>query len=162
FWNDLSARHSLQPIVADRGRSVQPFIGVAGFEQASCCGVVSPDTRETISLQLQPNRQCVRLTVVRSFTSGGDRLGDTQQVLHVVPDFMRHDVRLREVAGSAKPFLEFAEKREVEVDLAIGGAVERSNLRPAEAARGLSGAVEQHEHWRHVRLPALTEYVAPR
>src|SRR5262245_54237415 len=75
---------------------------------------------------------------------------------------MRDDIRLCEVAGSAEPLVEVAEEREVEVHLPIGGAVEGSNLGPPYSARRLSGAIEQHEDRRHVRLAVLTEYFTPR
>src|SRR5690349_4315788 len=75
---------------------------------------------------------------------------------------MRDHVRLCEIAWSAEPLGELAEEREVEVHLAIGGAGEGSNFRTADAACGLSRAIEQHEHGGHIRLAALTERLAPR
>src|SRR5215510_4554289 len=77
-------------------------------------------------------------------------------------DFVRDDIGLCEVAGSPEPLVELAEERQVEIHLAIRGTVEGSNLRPTDATARLSGAVKQHEHRRHVRLAALTEYLAPR
>src|SRR5262245_51031096 len=76
-------------------------------------------------------------------------------------DFVRDDIRLGEITRRAEPLVELAEERQVEVHLAIRGAVERSHFRPTDAAGRLGGAVEQHEHGRYVCLTTLPEDLAP-
>src|SRR4051812_27698235 len=63
---NLAARHSLQPVVADRCRSSQSFFGIAGIqfhpadiEAPLLRRVVTPNARITICLQLQSDRCAV-------------------------------------------------------------------------------------------------------
>ena len=49
-----------------------------------------------------------------------------------MPDLVRDDVGLGEVARRAEALIELLEEREVEIDLAVGGAVERPHRRLAE------------------------------
>jgi hypothetical protein len=58
-------------------------------------------------------------------------------------DLVRDDVRLGEVAGRTEAGAQVAEEVEIEVELAVGGAVERSHRRAGHAAGGLDRAAEQ-------------------
>src|SRR5258705_13499364 len=53
FGNGLTPRHPLQPIVADRSGGIQAFFGVAGLEQPTLRGVMSPDAGVAIRLELE-------------------------------------------------------------------------------------------------------------
>jgi len=48
------------------------------------------------------------------------------EILHVMSDFVREHICLREVAGCAELSVELIEEAEVEIDLAIARAVERT------------------------------------
>src|SRR6266545_3531434 len=82
-------------------------------------------------------------------------LGNPEQRLHVMTNFVRDDVRLREVAGSAKAAIEIAKEREIEIHLAIVGTIERSYRGRGKSARRAHRSVEQHENGLFV-LSALT------
>ena len=79
-----------------------------------------------------------------------------------MPDFMRHDVGLREVTWRTEPLVQLAKERQIQVDVAIRGAVEGARLGAPEAASRRRLALEEHEGWRHVRLAAHAENLAPR
>ena len=60
-------------------------------------------------------------------------LGDAEQRLHVMADFMRDHVGAGEVAGCAEALRQFLEKREIEVDIAVTRAIKRPRRRAGEA-----------------------------
>ena len=70
---------------------------------------------------------------------------DAEQVLDVMPRFMRDDVGRRELAGAAraaaKTCLDLAEERGVEEDLLVRRAVERPHRRLRHAAASAIGGV---------------------
>ena len=72
-------------------------------------------------------------------------LGDAEQVLDVMPDLVRDNVSLREVAGRAEAILQVAVEREVDVELLVGGAVERPDRGLGITARRLYLAGEKHQ-----------------
>ena len=59
-------------------------------------------------------------------------------------ELVGEDVGLREVAGRAELALQLVEEPEIEIDLAIGRAVERAGRRLREAAGGVDRVAEQH------------------
>ena len=63
----------------------------------------------------------------------------------MVPDLVRDDVGLREIAGRAEAPLELVEEREVDVDALVGRAVEGSHRRRVEAAGRLHHVREQDQ-----------------
>ena len=85
-----------------------------------------------------------------------------EQVLHVVPDLVGDDVRLREITGGAEPAVQLAEEAEVQVHLRIGRAVERPDRGAGYAARRLHGLGEQHQLGRNVAPAGLRlQHLAP-
>ena len=81
-------------------------------------------------------------------------------VLDVVAHFVRDHVGHGKVALGAHPS-ELAEKRQVEVDPPVGGAVERAGRRLPIAAPGLGDLVVQHEVRLGVDLAGLAVERAP-
>ena len=71
-------------------------------------------------------------------------------------DLVRDHVGLREVTGRAKAITQRAEEVEVEIDLLVLRAIERSRRRAGHPARGLHRRVEQDE----LRLTILSPHVA--
>src|SRR5688500_13876585 len=61
-----------------------------------------------------------------------------------MPHFVREHVRLREIAGRSELPVQLGEESEIEIDLAIGGTVERPGHRLGEAAPRLSRVPEQY------------------
>ena len=153
----------LQTVVADGGGGVESFFDVAGLEQLSrAVGAVRPDSGEAVRLQFLTHGKRVRFRFARALARGHGALGNAEQRLHVMPDFMRDDVRLREVAGRAEPALQILIEGQVDVDLAIAGTIERPDRGLGETARRLHGAREEHERGLLVGLSARGEDGAPR
>ena len=84
-----------------------------------------------------------------------------EQVLHVMPDLVRDDIGLREVAGRAEAPIELAEERQVEVDLLIGRAIERAAGRQRPSRTPTHGVLEQHQHRLAILPPGRREHAAP-
>ena len=86
---------------------------------------MAPDAGVAVGLQLEPHRQRIRVARIRSLHlahlpfRAGNRL-------HVMADLVREHVGLGEVPGRAEAALQLVEEAEVEVDLAIARAIERS------------------------------------
>src|SRR5438105_9327112 len=66
-------------------------------------------------------------------------------MLHVVPELVRNDIRLREIAGRAESLRQLVEESQVEIDFAIPRAVERTGRGLRRAARRLDRVAEEHD-----------------
>ena len=84
-----------------------------------------PNPGETIGLQLEHHRQSVGIPRGGSPLRGLHSFADAEHVLNVVADFVRTDIRLREVAGCTDTVLQITIECEVYVDLGIEGGVKR-------------------------------------
>src|SRR5688572_13432493 len=73
---------------------------------------------------------------------------------------VRHHVRLSEIARRAEALIEFAEERQVDIDLLIAGTVEGSHRGLAETARRLGGVAEEHERRWLIGAASLLEDLA--
>ncbi|MNS93263.1 hypothetical protein D3C72_1274250 [compost metagenome] len=71
-------------------------------------------------------------------------------MLHVMADLVGDHVGLREIARRLETVLQFVEEGQVDIHLAVAGAVERPHGRLAGAAGRGRGAAEQHQLGRHV------------
>jgi hypothetical protein len=92
---------ALERVVADRGRGVDGFLGVARLEHvAVLADAIGIDAREAVRLQLEAHRELIRGIGI-ALLQPAHLVGDAEQVLDVVPDLVRHDVSAREVAGGA-------------------------------------------------------------
>jgi len=67
-------------------------------------------------------------------------------------DFMGDDIGLREIAGRAEARRQFLEELEVEIDLLVERAIERSHRRLSGAALRSRGLFVEHERRRAVAL----------
>jgi hypothetical protein len=67
------------------------------------------------------------------------------QVLHVVADFVRDHIGLREIAGRIQPRLHRLIEARVDVEIAVGRAVERANRRWRTAAAGVDAIGEHNQ-----------------
>ena len=61
----------------------------------------------------------------------------------MVTDFVRNNVSLREIARRLEAPLQFLKKAEIEVHLAIAGAVEWTTCRSSQAARRLNRSAKE-------------------
>src|SRR6185369_7332065 len=141
-----AGRLLLQGIVADRAGGFQRLVDVAGFDQpAFLIGVVGPHAGEAVGLQFHPHGQGVGFALAHVGAGFADLSLDAQYVLHVMADLVGDHIGLREIAGRAEPARELVEEIEIEIDLLIAWAIERSDRRLREAAGGLGAAGEQHQ-----------------
>ena len=127
---------------------------------ARALGVVRPDAREAIRLQLQPDRRHVGLRAGAP-ALGHHAIGDPELLLDVMADLVRDDVRLCEVAGGAEALAQRAEEVEVEIDLLVLRTVERPGGGAGDAARRLHGAVEEDQLGISILAAHATEQRAP-
>src|SRR5262245_7184415 len=108
-------------------------------------GITSPNAGQKICLQLQPDRQPIVFSFTNPASSRLHAIGNAGQILHVMSNFVRDDVRLREIATCAEALLEFTEKAEVDVNASILRTIERTGGPTGEAATGLNHICEEHE-----------------
>ena len=87
---------------------------------------------------------------------------DAKQMLYVMPELVRQDVRLGKVAGRAKAALKLVIKTEIDVNLLIEWTVERAHRSRGRAATGLGHVAEEHELRVLIRHTALGEDRPPR
>jgi len=141
--------HFLKAIVANRCRGAQRFVDVAGFE-LDAAGIepavlrrgMSPDAGEAVGLQFQRDRRAAG-----SGPAIARRLRvQPHQVLHVMTDFVRDDIRLRKVAGRAEALRQLVEERQIQIDLAVAGTIERPRGRLGEPA-GRVDRIAKEKGW---------------
>src|SRR5262249_37110129 len=70
---------------------------------------------------------------------------DAEQILHVMANFMRDYVRLREIASGTETILEFAKKSEVDVNASIFWTIKRTGGAASEPATGPGLVCKEHE-----------------
>src|SRR5690606_18035340 len=107
-------------------------------------GRAAPEAGQAVGLELHAHRERVGLPRPRLLELTDLPL-DAEQVLDVVSELVGDDIRLREFAGRAEPLRELVEELEVEVDLAVGRAIEGPHRALAKAARRLGGTAEKDE-----------------
>ena len=128
--------------------------------------MVGPYAGVAIRLQFDSHLDAVGGGLVAGGQLRGLRLGQgAEQVLHVVTDFVRDHIGLREFAGVAlatmKARLDLTKKRRVEIDAAVGRTIKRPHRRLREAAAALLRAGEQPQPRRSILLAARPEDFAP-
>ena len=125
-----SPAHPLQAIVSDGRGGVQAFLDITRLQRHPAGSLVAPYAGVAIGLQLHPHRQLV--DVVRTLLlAGADLFLDPGQVLHMMPYLVGDDIGLGEISGGSKAGMQVLEESQVEVDLLITRAVERSRSRLA-------------------------------
>src|SRR6266849_5963836 len=105
---------------------------------------MSLDPGKTVGLQLQPNRKLVggtRIPLPRSV----DLLFDARQLLHVMADLVRQNIRLHKFAGSSETLLQFIEEAQIDVNLLVFRTVKRASGGLGHATRGINAVAKKHE-----------------
>ncbi len=125
FRADSAASRALKPIVAYGRGGTEPLRNVFRIHLESLLTEVSPNSGKAIGLQFQAHRQCVLLAGI-PFLKASNFALNSEYFLHVMTYFMGDNVSLREFAGSAEPGLQFIEEPEIEVNLFVARAVERT------------------------------------
>ena len=132
---DLPSRHALKAVVTYCRRRAERALDVASLQEISSLRRFCPNTRETVSLQLEPNRERILRTWVAALQAP-DLPFDAHQILNMVSEFVRQDVGLRELAGRSKSALQLVIKAKVNVDLLVLWTVERPRCRLRCSAAG--------------------------
>ena len=152
FGARVTRGSALDHVVTDRRGGSQSLFDVTRLQQVPVAGrVMAPDPGETIGLELEPHRDGVGLGGTSPAARLFDAVGDAEQVLDVMAHFVRDHIGLGEVAGCAEPLLQFPKETQVDVDLAVVGAIERPHGGRSEAAGRLHGTGEEYER----RFPVL-------
>ena len=139
--HDIALRLLLQAVVADRRSSLQSLIDIAWIEEVMLLlSTVRPHAGKAIRLQLDAHLELVHLRFARC---GLLRLHHAREnaelVLHVMTDFVRNHISLRELAGvavrsAAELVPKIIKERCVEIDALIAWAVERPHSRAGKGA----------------------------
>ena len=147
---DLAARRLLDPVVADRAGGIEGIRDLGRrerLEELGARGMVRPDAREAVGLELRPDRVALGAAGVAGLPQ------EAQQVLDVMAVFVGDDVALGErPAGRAEPVAQLLEEVGVEVDQLVGRAIERPGRGAGRAAAALGRAREQDRVDRPIRL----------
>jgi hypothetical protein len=152
----------LESVIADRSGRAHRFFDIARFDDALYpVGVTSPNARQKICLQLEPDRELIVLGFTHPAAQRLHPIGNPEQVLHVMPNFMGYDVGLREIASRTQAFLEYTVKTEVDVNASIFRAVEGSGRATGEPATGPDLIREKHEPGLLVLSTHLAEDLMP-
>src|SRR5215475_4805647 len=108
-------------------------------------GITSPNAGEKICLQLEADRQPIVFSFADPTTRRLHTIGNAEQILHVMSNFVRYDVRLREIASCTQAVLEFTKKSQVDVNASIFWTIERTGRAAGEPAAGPSLVREEHQ-----------------
>src|SRR5512132_2129721 len=107
-------------------------------------GITGPNAGEKIRLQLEPDREPVVFRFADPTARRLHTIGNAEQVLHVMSNFVCDDVGLCKIASCPQAFLELTEKTEVDVNAPILRTIERTGSATSEPAAGLNQVREEH------------------
>src|SRR5215475_4715522 len=108
-------------------------------------GITSPNAGEKICLQFEPDREPIVFSFADPTTRRLHTIGNAEQILHVMSNFVRYDVGLREIPSCTQAALEFMEKSQVDVNASIFWTIERTSGPAREPAAGPSLVREEHQ-----------------
>jgi hypothetical protein len=93
--HDIALRLSLETIIADGGGRLHGGFDVARLEETPpFLGVVRPYPGETIRLELHPHLELIGFNSIQTALRFLHLAQETQQILHVVADFVRDHIGL--------------------------------------------------------------------
>src|SRR5262245_34624557 len=160
--HDIALRLLLDAIVADGARRPERILDVARLNDVlTFLSSIGPDAGEAIGLKLHAHLERVGLRLPHALLERFDLIRDAEKLLHVMTDLMRNHVSLRHVSRRAEAVLEVLVEIEVDIDLLVIGAIERTHLRHTDPASGTDAAAEQDECGIAIALPIAAEEVAP-
>src|ERR1700745_4190089 len=106
-----------------------------------------------MSVQFHAYRQCVPGAGILTLQVTHFAF-DAEEVLHMMSEFVGKNVRLRELPRGSESALQLVVEAEIDVDLLIGGTIERSSGRLRRAASGRRRVAKKHQPGMPVRHPA--------
>src|SRR6187402_8446 len=139
-----TSTHLLQVVVTHGSRRFQRVRHVRLVQLSTRLHRMSPDARITVCLQLQPYRQGIPLSWVRSHSLRHFSLCP-QDILHMMPQFMGHNVALRKVACVATDTLQLVPEAQIDIDLLVLRAVEGASGTLGVAASTLDLVTIEHQ-----------------
>src|SRR5438309_8759 len=155
LWLNATLRLLLDAIVANGCGGIQRLadLGVGGrLEITGVRGMPGPDAGKAVGLKLDPHRLRIRSGLRE----------ETELVLHVVAVLVGDDVALREgPALRAEALRQLLEEADVEIDLLVVGAVERTHRSLGEPAGALRRVGVEDGLRREIRVASARELVAP-
>ena len=155
-----ASRHPLQTIVADRRCGVQAFRDIALVENLALIGGVGPDAGEAVGLELEAHGELIG-NVGAALLQLVHPVGRTEEILHVVPDFVGEHVRLRKVAAGSEALLQLVVEAKIDVGFPVERTIEGAAGRLGRPARRLHHVPEQHELRHTVLRPHLGQQPGP-
>ena len=146
----------LQCVIADLTRGVHRLFEIAGLDHAEpVAHLFAPDAGQTIGLQFDAHRNLVGLRVADLGAQAVGLAQNAQLVLHMMADFMRHNIGLREIPPGAKLARHRGEEIRVQINLLVPRAIKRPGLARGSAAGRIRDPRIQHQHRRMIGLAHL-------
>ena len=161
--HDVTARSGLESVVANRAGRVHRFFNVARFDNVlHPVGIPGPNASQEIGLELEADRELIVFRLTHPTARRLRAIRNTEQILHVMPNFVGYDVRFREITSGTQALLELTEKTEVDVNALILRTIERTARATGESAPGPHHVREENEPRLFVLSAHLVEEVMPR
>jgi len=152
----------LESVIANRAGRAHRFFDIAGFDNAfDTVGITGPNAGQKICLQLEADRELIIFRFTDPTAHRLHTIGYTEQILHVMSNFVGYHIGLCEIASCTQAFLELTEKTEVDVDASILRTIERTGCTTGEPAAGLNHIREEHEPRLLVLASHLPENLIP-
>src|SRR6476620_8023471 len=92
---------------------------------------------------------------------GFDPRRNAQEILDVMPNFMRDNVGLGEISRRMKSVAKILKETHIEINFLIFGAIERTHRRLGKSAGRVHSTREQHELGFPICLSRSAKYVRP-
>ncbi len=134
FRYNIALTSLLQRIVANLVGGIDCFFEVACFQNTFLIRVIAPYTCKAVCLQLNTHRHLVSLCWAHLLTHLIEARKNTEQVLNVMPHFMRNHIGIGKVAGCTKLIGQFIEESQIKIKLAVTGAIKRTRCRRGHTA----------------------------
>jgi len=129
----------LESVIANRAGRAHRFFDIAGFHNVlDPVGVTSPNAGQEIRLQLKPDREPIVFRLTHPTARRLQAIGDAEQILHMMPNFVRNDVGLCEIPSCTQALLQYTVKTKVDINASIFRAIKRTGRATGESAAGPS------------------------
>jgi hypothetical protein len=152
----------LESVIANGAGRAHRFFDITGFDNAfDTVGITGPNAGQKICLQLEPDGELIVFRFTDPTAHRLHTIGYTEQILHVMSNFVRYHIGLCEIASCTQAFLEQTVKTEVDVNASIVRAIKRTARATGEPATGPGLVREEHELWLLVLSAHLPEDLMP-
>jgi hypothetical protein len=162
--HDITLGLPLQAIVSDGRSALQRRFDITWLDELPLClGALRPNAGKAIGLQLHPDLQRIRLSLVHSTLRFLHLCQYSKLVLNVVTDLVGNHIRLRKLAGLASDIaspeapLEVLKEACVEVDFPVDRTIKRTHggLRKPASRLGSASDESAYDAKRNIEPKAL-------